>query len=73
MFENLILNNIQPVRENFNKKNNLSKVYIETYGCQMNVSDTEILLSILSDYGYNETPNIAESDIILLKLVRPLV
>ena len=66
MFENLILNNIQPVRENFNKKNNLSKVYIETYGCQMNVSDTEILLSILSDYGYNETPNIAESDIILL-------
>lgn len=29
-------------------------VYIETYGCQMNVSDTEILLGILNQNGYRE-------------------
>jgi tRNA-2-methylthio-N6-dimethylallyladenosine synthase len=42
------------------------KVYIETYGCQMNYSDTEIVLSVLSDFGYSETTNISDSDVVLL-------
>ena len=27
------------------------KIYIETYGCQMNVADSEVVVSILSDKG----------------------
>lgn len=42
------------------------KVYIESYGCQMNLSDTEIVLSILSEVGYQRTLNIEEAQLILL-------
>jgi tRNA-2-methylthio-N6-dimethylallyladenosine synthase len=41
------------------------KVYIETYGCQMNVNDSEVILSILQDAGYVLTENIEEADVIL--------
>ena len=41
------------------------KVYIETYGCQMNVNDSEVILSILQDEGYALTENIEEADVIL--------
>ena len=41
------------------------KVYIETYGCQMNVNDSEVILSILQDEGYALTDNIEEANIIL--------
>ena len=41
------------------------KVYIETYGCQMNVSDTEVILSILGKIGYTPTADISEADLIL--------
>ena len=41
------------------------KVYIETYGCQMNVNDSEVILSILQDEGYALTDNIDEASIIL--------
>ena len=41
------------------------KVYIETYGCQMNVNDSEVVLSILQDEGYSLTENIEEADLIL--------
>lgn len=63
-----ILNNTPSVQPNpgFNNINNDKKVYIETYGCQMNYSDTEIVLSVLSDFGYNETSEINDSDVILL-------
>lgn len=50
----------------YQKDNNDKKVYIETYGCQMNYSDTEIVLSVMSDFGYNETTDISNSDVILL-------
>ena len=40
------------------------KVYIETYGCQMNVNDSEVVLSILQDAGYVLTENIEEADVI---------
>lgn len=41
------------------------KVYIETYGCQMNVNDTEVIFSILSKAGYERTENIDEADVIM--------
>ena len=41
------------------------KVYIETYGCQMNVNDSEVILSILQDAGYVLTESIEEADVIL--------
>ena len=44
---------------------NRPKVYIETYGCQMNVNDSEVILSILQDEGYALTDNIDEANIIL--------
>jgi tRNA-2-methylthio-N6-dimethylallyladenosine synthase len=61
-----ILDNIKEKKSKFNKAENNKKVYVETYGCQMNFSDTEIVLSVLSDFGYNETPDIEDSDVILL-------
>ena len=41
------------------------KVYIETYGCQMNVNDTEVMLSILEDAGYEPAETMEEADVIL--------
>ena len=41
------------------------KVYIETYGCQMNVNDSEVVLAILQGEGYSLTENIEEADLIL--------
>ncbi len=46
------------------KKIKMKKVYIETYGCQMNVNDTEVVFSILGKAGYGRTEDIAEADII---------
>ena len=44
----------------------LKKVYIETYGCQMNVADSEVVISILSRAGYEPTENIKEAGLILI-------
>ena len=41
------------------------KVYIETYGCQMNVNDTEVIFSILKKAGYDRTENMDEADVIM--------
>ena len=43
----------------------MKKVYIETYGCQMNVADTEVVFSILTREGYVRTEDIAEADVIM--------
>lgn len=42
------------------------KFYIESYGCQMNFSDSEIVASILAESGYAATRNMEESDLILI-------
>lgn len=42
------------------------KAYIETYGCQMNFADTEIVARILSQANYGFTPNPEEADLIFL-------
>ena len=42
------------------------KFYIESYGCQMNFSDSEIVASVLADNGFSSTRNMEESDLILI-------
>lgn len=42
------------------------RIYIETYGCQMNVNDSEVMLSILHDAGYVRTMDMNDADIILV-------
>jgi tRNA-2-methylthio-N6-dimethylallyladenosine synthase len=45
---------------------NAKKLYIESYGCAMNFSDSEIVASILSDNGYNTTTILEEADLVLV-------
>lgn len=45
---------------------NMKKLYIETYGCQMNVNDTEVIFSILEKEKFERTEDIGEADIILV-------
>lgn len=42
------------------------KVYIETYGCQMNVADSEVVAAILRSAGYEQTEEIDEAGLILI-------
>ena len=42
------------------------RFYIESYGCQMNFSDSEIVASILNDQGFGATPNYQEADLVLI-------
>lgn len=42
------------------------KLYIESYGCQMNFADSEIVASILQKEGFDTTSNIAEADLVFL-------
>ncbi len=42
------------------------KFYIESYGCQMNFSDSEIVASILQEEGFGATRNYEEADLVLL-------
>jgi tRNA-2-methylthio-N6-dimethylallyladenosine synthase len=42
------------------------KVYIETYGCQMNVADSEVVVSILSEAGFESTNDIGTAELILI-------
>jgi tRNA-2-methylthio-N6-dimethylallyladenosine synthase len=44
----------------------VKKVYIETYGCQMNVADSEVVVSILGESGYLLTDVIHEAELILI-------
>ncbi|MEI8134784.1 MAG: tRNA (N6-isopentenyl adenosine(37)-C2)-methylthiotransferase MiaB [bacterium] len=39
------------------------KIYIETYGCQMNVADTEVVLAVMGKSGYTPTMNFEEADL----------
>jgi tRNA-2-methylthio-N6-dimethylallyladenosine synthase len=60
---------------NINKKNienkpinyhTIKKLYIETYGCQMNVADSEVVASIMQMDGYETTGNIGDADAVLV-------
>ena len=54
------MKNIRPISDE-----KRPKVYIETYGCQMNVNDSEVILSILQDAGYALTESISDASVIL--------
>ena len=43
----------------------MKKAYIETYGCQMNVNDTEVIFSILGRAGYERTEKMEEADLLM--------
>ena len=43
-----------------------NKVYIETYGCQMNLADTEVVMGILNNKGYELTKEIDSADVVFL-------
>ena len=44
----------------------MKKLFIETYGCQMNVADSEVVASVMGMAGYETTEDIAEADAVLL-------
>lgn len=54
------------VVENSTDKNNTKSVYIESYGCAMNFSDSEIVASILSENGYKTSDDLYSADLILV-------
>ena len=47
-------------------RNATKKLFLESYGCQMNFSDSEIVASILNNEGYQTTQKVDEADLILL-------
>ncbi|NBL63818.1 tRNA (N6-isopentenyl adenosine(37)-C2)-methylthiotransferase MiaB [Flavobacterium sp. NST-5] len=48
------------------KTHNTKKLFIESYGCSMNFSDSEIVASILLENGFNTTQNLEEADLVLV-------
>jgi len=54
---------LQPVTQN---NTNTKKLFIESYGCQMNLSDSEIVASILAKEGFNTTHLLEEADLVLV-------
>ena len=57
---NININNLRPLTGSGRK------LYIETYGCQMNVGDTEIVVSIMQQEGYRYTEVLEEADVVLI-------
>jgi tRNA-2-methylthio-N6-dimethylallyladenosine synthase len=49
-----------------NENSTGKKLYLESYGCQMNFSDSEVVASIMSNEGYDTTRNLDEADVILI-------
>jgi len=48
------------------KKNDGRKLYIESYGCAMNFSDSEIVASIMMDMGFTTTADYKEADVVFI-------
>ncbi len=53
-------------KEQLQKNSQGKQFYIESYGCQMNFSDSEIVASILGEMGFSPTRNMEDSDLILI-------
>ncbi|WP_415376833.1 tRNA (N6-isopentenyl adenosine(37)-C2)-methylthiotransferase MiaB [Patiriisocius sp. Uisw_017] len=49
-----------------NKPQNTRKLFIESYGCAMNFSDSEVVASILQEQGFNTTQILEEADLVLV-------
>ncbi|MCA9805441.1 MAG: tRNA (N6-isopentenyl adenosine(37)-C2)-methylthiotransferase MiaB [Cyanobacteria bacterium HKST-UBA02] len=48
------------------KKKTAGKVYVETFGCQMNKSDSEHMLGLLDEIGYSQTADLKSADLMIL-------
>ena len=48
------------------KDDNSKLLYIESFGCQMNLNDSEIVASILTEEGFNTTPHLEDADLVLV-------
>ena len=44
----------------------MKKLYIETYGCQMNVADSEVVASVMQMAGYEVTDRLEDADAVFL-------
>ena len=44
----------------------MKKLYIETYGCQMNVADSEVVASVMQMAGYETTDSLDDADAVFL-------
>ncbi|NCF42816.1 MAG: radical SAM protein, partial [Bacteroidetes bacterium] len=65
--ENVIDENKQGTSLKFaSKPDNTKKLFIESYGCQMNFSDSEIVASILQKEGFNTTSQLEDADLVLV-------
>ena len=70
-FEHLIDKNIDEAKQGealniLKNENSTKKMYIESYGCQMNFSDSEIVASILKKEGFRTTSDIAKADLVFV-------
>ncbi|MDR1719465.1 MAG: tRNA (N6-isopentenyl adenosine(37)-C2)-methylthiotransferase MiaB [Dysgonamonadaceae bacterium] len=54
------------IEANLMSTNNIKRLYLETYGCQMNVADSEVVVSIMKMDGFEVTEAIEEADVILV-------
>ncbi|HLU86388.1 MAG TPA: hypothetical protein VKZ44_01460, partial [Taishania sp.] len=54
------------VVESTTPSSNGKRLYVESYGCQMNFSDSEVVASIMTNEGYTTTRNIDEADVVLI-------
>ncbi|MCF0177814.1 MAG: tRNA (N6-isopentenyl adenosine(37)-C2)-methylthiotransferase MiaB, partial [Bacteroidales bacterium] len=52
-----------PTNNNYSKTH---KVFVETYGCQMNFADSEVVMSILNEAGYGFANELKEADVVLI-------
>lgn len=57
---------VREVAENAEHRDGSRRVYIETYGCQMNLADTELLLGQFRRHGYDSVSDPADADVIML-------
>lgn len=66
MFELPVLSEVKQQKKSPKFSNETTKVYIETYGCQMNVNDSEIVGGVLQSQGFVATHKPDDADVILL-------
>lgn len=57
---------INTKNKDYKNSNNVKLLYIETYGCQMNIADSEVVASIMETDGYGLTENMDEADAIFI-------
>ena len=63
---NILVQETDKIGSILETKENPKKFYIESYGCQMNFSDSEIVASVLGNEGYTTTTNMEEADLVFL-------